>query len=82
LKLSSHHHKDKASAATPAFEFQLVPAAPGKGEVKKVMPNGKVQHFAVTTKDQRIDWMRELMLAKALKAKNDGYEVNINGADM
>lgn len=81
LKLSSHH-KDKLSAATPAFEFQLVPTAPGKGDVKKVMPNGKVQHFAVTTKDQRIDWMRELMLAKALKAKNDGYEVNINGADM
>jgi hypothetical protein len=82
LKLSSHNHKDKTSAATSAFEFQLVPTAPGKGEVKKVMPNGKVQHFAVTTKDQRIDWMRELMLAKALKAKNDGYEVNINGADM
>jgi hypothetical protein len=82
LKLSSHNHKDKAAVTTPAFEFQLVPTAPGKGEVKKVMPNGKVQHFAVTTKDQRIDWMRELMLAKALKAKNDGYEVNINGADM
>jgi hypothetical protein len=46
------------------------------------MPNGKVQHFAVTTKDQRIDWMRELMLAKALKAKSDGYEVNVNGANM
>ena len=82
LKLSSYNHKDKASASTPAYEFQLVPTAPGKGEVKKVMPNGKVQHFAVTTKDQRIDWMRELMLAKALKAKSEGYEVNINGADM
>ncbi|KAF1838593.1 SAM and PH domain-containing protein [Decorospora gaudefroyi] len=82
LKLSSSNHKDKATAVTPAYEFQLVPAAPGKGDVKKVMPNGKVQHFAVTTKDQRIDWMRELMLAKALKAKNDGYEVNVNGADM
>ncbi|RAR15943.1 sam and ph domain-containing protein [Stemphylium lycopersici] len=82
LKLSSGHHKDKAAANAPAFEFQLVPTAPGKGEVKKVMPNGKVQHFAVTTKDQRIDWMRELMLAKALKAKNDGYEVNVNGANM
>ena len=30
----------------------------------------------------RIDWMRELMLAKALKAKSDGYEVNVNGANM
>ncbi|EMD62051.1 hypothetical protein COCSADRAFT_227487 [Bipolaris sorokiniana ND90Pr] len=82
LKLSSGHHKDKSAANAPAFEFQLVPTAPGKGDVKKLMPNGKVQHFAVTTKDQRIDWMRELMLAKALKAKSDGYQVNVNGANM
>lgn len=82
LKLSSGHHKEKTAASAPAFEFQLVPTVPEKGDFKKVMPNGKVQHFAVTTKDQRIEWMRELMLAKALKAKNDGYEVNVNGANM
>jgi hypothetical protein len=46
-----------------------------------VMPNGKVHHFAVKGRDERIDWMRELMLAKALKAKSDGYEVNVNGTD-
>jgi hypothetical protein len=78
LKISSNH-KD---AHTPAFEFQLVPTVAGKGEVKKVTPNGKMHHFAVKSKDERIDWMRELMLAKAIKAKGDGYEVNVNGADM
>ncbi|KAF2016006.1 hypothetical protein BU24DRAFT_391333 [Aaosphaeria arxii CBS 175.79] len=81
LKLSaSSQNKDKNGLPT-AFEFQLVPTMPGKGEVRKVMPNGKVHHFAVKTKDDRIDWMRELMVAKALKAKGEGYEVNINGRD-
>lgn len=78
LKLSSGQQKDK-SAVPMAFEFQLVPTAPGKGDIKKVLPSGKVHHFAVKSRDERIDWMRELMLAKALRAKNDGYEVNING---
>jgi hypothetical protein len=78
LKISSG--KD-GNGQKPAFEFQLVPTAPGKGgDVKKVLVNGKVHHFAVKTKDERIDWMRELMLAKAIKAKGEGYEVNVNGA--
>ena len=41
--------------------------------------SGKTHHFAVKTRDERIDWMRELMLAKALKQKNEGYEINVNG---
>ncbi|KAH7401818.1 SAM and PH domain-containing protein [Phaeosphaeria sp. MPI-PUGE-AT-0046c] len=82
LKLSSSNHKEKEQIAQPNFEFQLVPTAPGKGEIKKVMPNGKVHHFAVKGRDERIDWMRELMLAKAMKAKADGYEVNVNGMDV
>ncbi|KAF2740446.1 hypothetical protein EJ04DRAFT_518755 [Polyplosphaeria fusca] len=80
LKLSASH-KDK-NGMPASYEFQLVPTAPGKGEIKRIMPNGKVHHFAVKTRDDRIDWMRELMLAKALKAKGDGYEVNVNGADV
>ncbi|KAF2265688.1 hypothetical protein CC78DRAFT_543202 [Lojkania enalia] len=80
LKLTTGQ-KDK-DALQSAFEFQLVPTAPGKGEIRKVLPNGKAHHFAVKTRDERIDWMRELMVAKALKAKGDGYEVNINGADV
>jgi hypothetical protein len=82
LKLSSGMHKEKEQIAQPNYEFQLVPVAPGKGDIKKVMPNGKVHHFAVKGCDERIDWMRELMLAKALKAKADGYEVNVNGTDV
>ncbi|KAL5121992.1 hypothetical protein ACEQ8H_000208 [Pleosporales sp. CAS-2024a] len=82
LKLSSGNHKEKDQLAQPNFEFQLVPTAPGKGDAKKVMPNGKVHHFAVKGRDERIDWMRELMLAKALKAKADGYEVNVNGTNV
>jgi hypothetical protein len=80
LRLSSGQKSKTGPVA--AFEFQLVPAAPGKGEFKKVMPNGKVHHFAVKSRDERIDWMRELMLAKALRAKGDGYVVNVNGANV
>ncbi|KAJ3948016.1 uncharacterized protein N0V96_002257 [Colletotrichum fioriniae] len=40
---------------------------------------GKTHHFAVKSRDDRIDWMRELMLAKALKQKGDGFEVSVNG---
>jgi len=40
---------------------------------------GKTHHFAVKGRDERIDWMRELMLAKALKQKGDGFEVSVNG---
>lgn len=82
LKLSSGHSSKDKNGLPSAFEFQLVPTIPGKGEIKKVMPSGKAHHFAVKTRDERIDWMRELMLAKALRAKGDGYEVNVNGANM
>ncbi|KAK2050148.1 PH domain-containing protein [Colletotrichum somersetense] len=40
---------------------------------------GKTHHFAVKSRDERIDWMRELMLAKALRQKGDGFEVSVNG---
>jgi hypothetical protein len=40
---------------------------------------GKTHHFAVKGRDERIDWMRELMLAKALKQKGEGAEVSRNG---
>ncbi|KAI1142768.1 hypothetical protein F5Y05DRAFT_130726 [Hypoxylon sp. FL0543] len=40
---------------------------------------GKTHHFAVRSRDERIDWMRELMLAKALKQKGAGFEVSVNG---
>jgi hypothetical protein len=40
---------------------------------------GKTHHFAVRSRDERIDWMRELMLARALKQKGEGFEVSVNG---
>jgi Ni/Co efflux regulator RcnB len=85
----SRGNKDKKDEA--AFSFQLIPAAIEKGVrsrkresamVGAEKDNGaktKTHYFAVRSRDERIDWMRELMLAKALKQKSEGYEVNVNG---
>ena len=63
-----------------AFAFQLVPQLnQGSKEGKLVKVEGKTHHFAVKTRDERIDWMRELMLAKALQQRGKGYEVEVNG---
>lgn len=74
LKINSK--KDKKEDAS-AFSFQLVPAAEKKGILNSAI--GKTHHFAVKTRDERIDWMRELMLAKALKQKAAGCEISHNG---
>jgi hypothetical protein len=50
-------------------------AANGEG----VNGTGKTHHFAVKSREDRIDWMRELMLAKALKQKAEGVEISVNG---
>ena len=67
-----------------AFAFQLVPTADGKGEKKASngflhAATGKTHHFSVKDREERIDWMRELMLAKALKQRGEGVEIKING---
>ncbi|OAA37248.1 SAM and PH domain-containing protein [Metarhizium rileyi] len=49
--------------------------APSEG----VNGTGKTHHFAVKSRDDRIDWMRELMLAKAMKQKGEGFEISVNG---
>ena len=78
LKISSNSSKKKAAEMeASAFTFQLVPAAEKKGLLGAA--TGKTHHFAVKNRDERIDWMRELMLAKALKQKVEGCEVNVNG---
>ncbi len=74
LKLSS---KKKEWNDSSAFSFQLVPAAEKKGILGAA--TGKTHHFAVKSRDERIDWMRELMLAKAKQQKADGCEINVNG---
>lgn len=64
-----------------AFAFSLIPA--NKEQEKKMLfgnSNIKTHHFAVKTRDERIDWMRELMLSKALrKGKEGGAELQVNG---
>lgn len=62
-----------------AFAFSLIPAA-DKVDKKLFSSTGKSHHFAVKSRDERINWMRELMLAKALKkGKDDGDEMQMNG---
>jgi len=76
--LSSSSSASSASAAAAAKE---------KDGSKEVPPpiegaangTGKTHHFAVKGRDERIDWMRELMLAKAKKQKGEGFEVVVNG---
>ena len=63
-----------------AFSFQLVPSTAEKSGLFDA--KGKTHHFAVKSRDERIDWMRELMLAKALKQKGDGCEINVNGQNL
>ena len=80
LKISQDKNKP-GQIATP-FSFQLVPAIDGEremGKLHKAVAGTKTHHFAVHTRDERIDWMRELMLAKALRAKGEGYSVEVNG---
>lgn len=66
-----------------AFAFSLIPSPQGNNglERKAFFINGtKSHHFAVKTRDERIDWMRELMLAKALRrGRESGATVNVNG---
>lgn len=66
-----------------AFGFSLIPSPQGNVPDRKTLfLNGpKPHHFAVKTRDERIDWMRELMLAKALRrGRESGASVKVNGA--
>ncbi|TKA66689.1 hypothetical protein B0A49_08504 [Cryomyces minteri] len=77
--------KNRSASTAPdpvAFSFQLVPTATqgeGKGGFKPAAAAGKTHHFAVGGREERIDWMRELMLAKARGRKSEGCEVRVNG---
>ncbi|KAB8228761.1 uncharacterized protein BDW43DRAFT_290412 [Aspergillus alliaceus] len=76
LRSGNHASKDDT-----AFAFSLIPSTK-ENEKKALFGNSNVKshHFAVKTRDERIDWMRELMLAKALrKGKEGGAAMQING---
>ncbi|KAK6529917.1 hypothetical protein TWF281_009070 [Arthrobotrys megalospora] len=60
------------------YHFQLVP----NQDAKKAGEQKKEHHFAVSSREERIDWMRELMLAKAIKQKKSGFQVEVNGKMM
>ncbi|EGE00660.1 hypothetical protein TESG_07957, partial [Trichophyton tonsurans CBS 112818] len=63
-----------------AFAFSLIPATKPSERKSIFTANGKNHHFAVKTRDERINWMRELMLAKALKkGKEAGNKIKMNG---
>ncbi|KAG6008318.1 hypothetical protein E4U21_004644 [Claviceps maximensis] len=86
-------HDRKKSDPVGAFSFQLIPQDKTSGlRLRKrdsfmsatnssegVNGTGKTHHFAVKNRDERIDWMRELMLAKAMKQKGEGFEISVNG---
>ncbi|KAJ5784523.1 uncharacterized protein N7503_009735 [Penicillium pulvis] len=77
LRRGSESSKDDS-----AFAFSLIPAT-RENEKKALFGNKdgiKTHRFAVKTREERIDWMRELMLARALKkGKERGEEVLVNG---
>ncbi|CAL5873589.1 uncharacterized protein PFLUO_LOCUS7870 [Penicillium psychrofluorescens] len=77
LKRKDNTHGDTA------FSFSLIPSlsnAASGTDRKSIFTNGKSHHFAVKTRDERIDWMRELMLAKALRrGRESGASLNVNG---
>lgn len=67
----------KGSLDEKAFAFSLIPT---DGKSQFFNDGKKSHHFSVRTRDERIDWMREIMLAKALKkGKAMGSEVRISG---
>ncbi|KAJ5145285.1 hypothetical protein N7448_002677 [Penicillium atrosanguineum] len=73
--------KDNTKGDT-AFAFSLIPSPSGTSvsDRKSIFQTGKSHHFAVNTRDERIDWMRELMLARALRRGRDsGASLNVNG---
>ncbi|KAF4438895.1 pob1 [Fusarium acutatum] len=94
MHLSRGSHSREKSDPVGAFAFQLIPQEKNVARLRKreshlqpagaipaegVNGTGKTHHFAVKNRDDRIDWMRELMLAKALRQKGEGFEISVNG---
>ncbi|OTB07540.1 hypothetical protein M426DRAFT_8542 [Hypoxylon sp. CI-4A] len=73
----SQSQSQSVGAGPPTTTTTTTTSPPGfEGAVNGT---GKTHHFAVKSRDERIDWMRELMLAKALRQKGEGFEVSVNG---
>lgn len=76
-------NKSNASKKTYDWNFGLVPDVRNVKTKKRLAlfdNGGKSHHFAAETREDRIDWMRELMLQKALhRAKESGDDIVVNG---
>jgi len=55
-----------------SFAFSLIPDSEKSN--KKIFDKTKAHHFAVDSSKERVEWMRKLMLAKAMK-KNDTCQI-------
>ncbi|KAK5990450.1 hypothetical protein PT974_08718 [Cladobotryum mycophilum] len=71
--------QDKNTARLRKRESSLSGQGGAAAPAEALNGTGKTHHFAVKSRDDRIDWMRELMLAKALKQKGEGFEISVNG---
>ncbi|KAL9111489.1 MAG: hypothetical protein Q9227_004167 [Pyrenula ochraceoflavens] len=75
--LGKNYYGGEQGLRDQAFAFSLVPSK-DKEERKRV--DGKSHHFSVKNREERIEWMRELMLAKArAKGRREGGHVKLNG---
>ena len=75
--LRNNNPKDQS-----AFAFSLIPnAKDGEKKHMFINKNGKKNHhFAVMTRDERIEWVRNVLLARTCKAgRDDGSEMQVNG---
>lgn len=79
VKLRKRESSLPGGGAAPAAGAGAAGTGGGPPIEGAVNGTGKTHHFAVKSRDERIDWMRELMLAKALKQKGEGFEVSVNG---
>jgi len=53
-----------------------------KTTTKKQQQQQQQHMFAVASVEDRVDWMREVMLAKAIGQKREGFEVVVDGVRM
>ncbi|KIX06993.1 uncharacterized protein Z518_04969 [Rhinocladiella mackenziei CBS 650.93] len=64
----------KLTDAEQSFAFSLVPDTEKASNKKLFDIKNKSHHFAVDSSKERVEWMRKLMLAKAMK-RNDTYQI-------
>jgi len=64
----------KLPAGEHSFAFTLIPEEKAAQNKRLFDSKNKSHHFAVDSSKERVEWMRKLMLAKAMK-KNEGVQI-------